>query len=109
MPSGSLILAKILIILFATKVNCENFDRFKESFSLVSGLIQDWNEKHHEVSDVVVINSDKKSVLTNAIVEALPKDNSVLVVDPEKCSILGDRKVHFVVILTEKFDLVRQI
>jgi hypothetical protein len=75
----------------------------------VYGLLSNWNEKHKEVSDVVVFNIGKKSDLSEKIAKIIPKRNSVTIVDPSQCNQIEKREAAFIIITLDVYDAVSEL
>jgi hypothetical protein len=67
----------------------------------ISGLVEDWNRKHSETSDVVVITVGKKSEMTENVLRVIPNENAVVSISPEQCRSLSPRKAAFIVVLAD--------
>jgi hypothetical protein len=72
----------------------------------VRELIEDWNRKHSQIGDVVLFNIGNESVQRENIAKAIPKENPLVIVDPENCNRMGVRKAAFIIITTETLNAV---
>lgn len=71
----------------------------------VSLLIEDWNKKHSETNDVLVIGIEKSLSFLEKITKIVPKQNAVVVTSTSHCQLIEKRQ-GFVVIESEIFENV---
>lgn len=67
---------------------------------IVAGLIRDWNKKNRDLRDVILFNVGRKQILLENIINIIPKENPVLIMDPDQCENIVNRKVAFVIIMS---------
>jgi hypothetical protein len=114
MEVGGKFLKILLALSFPLVVQCSLLETEETSLSTshsplfyVSEIIKDWNRKHPETSQVVVINMVKKNTdVVDDVLRVIPKENSVAVVEQNRCKFIDNRKAEFVVIVTESAELV---
>ena len=69
----------------------------------VSKLINDWNQKYDDVSQVAVFDIGRKSDVTTRAVKLIAKDHPVIFVGIKKCPKMVKRDSNFVLIITDTF------
>lgn len=71
----------------------------------VTYLIEDWNKKHSEASDIVVIGVQENSDFIEKITKVIPKRNAIVITRPSYCTKIQKRP-GFIVIELVIFDNV---
>ena len=72
----------------------------------LSRLIEDWNQKHPEISNIVVFNIGQNKETLENVLKIIPKDNPVVITDPKQCKICEHQKAAFVIFVTKDFNNV---
>ena len=73
----------------------------------VNGLIKDWNKKHNQTGDVVVLNIGRRNIYSENVVKVISNDNPVTILDPNQCGLIEPRKAAFIIITLDIFNAVR--
>lgn len=79
----------------------DSLSKYQSPLFYVKLLLQDWNQKHVETRDTIVIQISKRNEVLENLIMVVPKDNPVTVVTPKYCGKIGPTKAEFIVILTE--------
>lgn len=99
---------QIFLVLFAAVGDCRllyktSLTSLSDPFFYVSELINDWDEKKNDISQVMVFDIGKKSDIAKSAMQLIAKDHPVVIADYKKCLKVGKRDSNFIVIVTDTF------
>lgn len=72
----------------------------------LNGLIKDWNSKHAETSEIVILNASNQSDLLEDVARDLEPINPVVIANPNVCGQIGGRNAAFVILFADTLHAV---